>query len=141
MMKTADIDSVAKIWLDGNIKAHGFISARYWTGIFDSVKKMFPQAEVYVYEDENSRNIQGFIGLQSDYVAGIFVAEGMRSRGIGKRLVDYAKNKRDSLQLSVYQKNTRAADFYKREGFCVQCEGTDDNTGEKEYVMIWKRQG
>ena len=44
-----DIDKVADIWLDTNIKAHDFIPAQYWKSNFKSVKEALLQAEVYVY--------------------------------------------------------------------------------------------
>ena len=59
--------------------------------------------------------------------------------GIGKLLLDYIKDKKESLQLNVYQKNARAISFYKKEGFIIQCEGLDEATGEKEYTMLWKQ--
>ena len=49
------------------------------------------------------------------------------------------KDKKDALRLNVYQKNTRAIHFYQREGFEIQCEGLDEATGEKDYVMIWQQ--
>ena len=49
------------------------------------------------------------------------------------------KDKKVSLQLNVYQKNARAISFYQREGFIIQCEDLDEDTGEKEYTMLWKR--
>ena len=33
-MQRADIDRVANIWLDTNIRAHNFISKQYWKQIF-----------------------------------------------------------------------------------------------------------
>ena len=63
----------------------------------------------------------------------------MQSCGIGKLLLDYVKDKKVSLRLNVYQKNSRAISFYQREGFIIQCEGLDEATGEKEYTMLWKR--
>ena len=36
------------------------------------------------------------------------------------------------------KKNTRAIHFYQREGFAIRCEGLDEATGEKEYVMTWE---
>ncbi len=48
-------------------------------------------------------------------------------------------DKKVSLRLNVYQKNARAISFYQREGFIIQCEGLDEATGEKEYIMLWKR--
>ena len=73
------------------------------------------------------------------YIEGIFVAAEMQSRGIGKLLLDYAKDRKLKLLLKVYQKNTRAVCFYQREGFEIQCEGVDDDTGEKDYAMIWQQ--
>ena len=96
---------------------------------------MLGQAEVYVYEEENE--IQGFVGLDNDYIAGLFVRSGMQSNGIGKQLLDFVKDVKQQLRLNVYQKNTGAVRFYQREDFLVQRESTDENTGEKEYVMIW----
>lgn len=131
-----DINKVADIWLDTNIKAHNFIPAEYWKSNFKSVKEALLLAEVYVYEYDTE--IQGFIGLNDEYVEGIFVSGEMQSQGIGARLLNYIKNNRDKLSLSVYQKNSRAISFYQREGFEIQCEALDEATGEKEYVMIWQ---
>lgn len=99
------------------------------------VREMFSQLEVYVYENE--KKIQGFVGLRDEYIAGIFVSVEVQSQGIGKLLLNLVKDRKEKLRLSVYQKNIRAMCFYQREGFKIQCEKLDDNTGEKEYVMIW----
>ena len=131
-----DINKVADIWLDTNIKAHNFIPAEYWKSNFKSVKEALLLAEVYVYEYDTE--IQGFIGLNDEYVEGIFVSGEMQSQGIGKILLNYAKDKRNKLLLNVYQKNARAISFYKREGFEIQHSGLDEATGEKDYVMTWQ---
>lgn len=57
-LRKADINKVADIWLDTNIKAHYFIPAQYWKRNFDLVKELLLQATVYVYEDK--QEIQGF---------------------------------------------------------------------------------
>ena len=136
-LQKADIEKVAAIWLDANIKAHDFISASYWKSNFKFVKEALPQAEVYVYERD--KEIQGFIGLNEEYIEGIFVSDAMRSQGIGKMLLNYAKGKRNKLRLKVYQKNTRAISFYQREKFELQHSGLDEATGEKDYGMAWQQ--
>ena len=136
-LQKANINRVADIWLKTNLKAHFFISEQYWISNYEFVKEMLPQAEVYVYEDD--KMIQGFVGLNDEYIEGIFVSDEMQSCGIGKLLLDYIKDKKVSLRLNVYQKNARAISFYQREGFIIQCEGLDEATGEKEYTMLWKR--
>ena len=138
-LQKADINRVADIWLKTNLKAHFFIPEQYWISNYEFVKEMLPQAEVYVYEDD--KMIQGFIGVSDEYIEGIFVSDEMQSRGIGKMLLDYIKDKKDRLQLKVYQKNVRAMSFYQREGFTIQSEEMDEFTGEKEYVMNWELSG
>lgn len=134
-LQNVDINKVADIWLKTNLEAHDFIPGQYWTSNYEAVKKMLPQAEVYVYED--NKIIQGFVGVRDEYIEGIFVSGKMQSHGIGKALLDYIKDKKARLQLNVYQKNVRAISFYQREGFTIQSEGLDEFTGEKEYVMEW----
>ena len=136
-LRKVDINKVAEIWLDTNIKTHYFISAQYWKSNFELVKELLLQATVYVYEDKQER--QGFIGLSNEFIEGIFVSAEMQSQGIGKILLNYVKGKRNKLILNVYQKNTRAISFYQREGFEIQYSGLDEATGEKDYVMAWQQ--
>ena len=136
-LRNADVNKVADIWLDTNMKAHYFIPTQYWKSNFELVKELLLQATVYVYEDK--QEIQGFIGLSNEYIEGIFVSAEMQSQGIGKILLNYVKGKRNKLILNVYQKNTRAISFYQREGFEIQYSGLDEATGEKDYVMAWQQ--
>lgn len=136
-LQKPDINRVADIWLDTNVKAQDFIPRQYWQSNFDLVKEMISQAEVYVYEHEEK--IQGFIGLSDEYIAGIFVSDAVQSQGVGKRLLNFVKDRKENLRLDVYKKNTRAMQFYQREGFEIQCEKGNESTGEQEYGMIWSR--
>lgn len=101
-LRKADINIVADIWLDTNIKAHYFIPAQYWKRNLELVKELLLQATVYVYED--NYEIQGFIGMNGEYIEGIFVSEAMQSQGIGKILLNYVKDTSSKLLLNVYQK-------------------------------------
>ena len=142
-----DLEAAVKIWLAANKEEHDFIYPCYCEGYKDAVKEMFLQAEIYVFETEDmmeeifdeTGGILGFIGLDKDYVEGIFVRGDVRSQSIGKQLLDFVKQKRKRLELNVYVKNKRAVQFYEREGFCIQREGKDAETGEKEYSMLWKK--
>lgn len=134
-----DLDSVMEIWLESNLDAHFFIPQEYWKRNFDAVKEIMPQAEIYVYEDEKMHWISGFAGLTGSYLAGIFVEENSRSKGVGKMLLDRIKQIKSEITLNVFQKNVRAVSFYLRENFVVQSESIDSETNEKEYLMIWKR--
>ena len=114
-----DIDAVMQIWLDTNIRAHHFIPSDYWRTNCDMVRELLSHAEIYVHEDECAKQIDGFIGLNDDYIEGIFVKETMQSKGIGKQLLNHVKKVKPTLKLNVYQKNEKAIKFYLRENFCI----------------------
>lgn len=134
---SADINEIMKIWLDSNIDVHNFISEKYWNENYDSVKESIINAEVYVYVDEKSNEILGFIGLIVTYVAGLFVKDKARSQGIGKALLDYVKNFKSNLILDVYEKNAGAIQFYKKENFTIKQQAVDGDTNERECRMEW----
>ena len=135
-MEGRDLDAVLELWLTSNLQVHAFISGDYWTGHREMVRSALAEAEVYVYEEGG--RLLGFLGLEETYVAGLFVAAQARSRGIGKALLDYGKGVKPQLSLSVYEKNTGAARFYRREGFRPRSAGVDSATGERELHMTWE---
>ena len=132
-----DLDKVMSIWLDSNIEAHSFIPKSYWELVSHFVKTAIAKAELYVYEEDGT--ICGFIGLEDSYIAGMFVEETKRSKGIGRNLLDYVKTIRTELDLRVYQKNERAIAFYQREQFIAVAESVDENTNEAEFVKRWEQ--
>lgn len=134
--KIEDLDQVMKIWLDSNLEAHHFINREYWITNVPMVKEQLLDAEIYVYEYENK--IVGFVGLQDNYLAGIFVDKSMRSKGIGKQLLDYVKGLRQELLLTVYHENESAVKFYKREGLTTISQEMDEVTNKLEFLMQYK---
>lgn len=131
-----DINAVMQIWKRENIKAHSFISKEYWENNYNYVKEILPNAEIYVYI--LNENIVGFIGLNENYIEGIFVDTSTQRHGVGTSLLNKAKENRNDLTLSVYKKNRNAINFYKKNGFVVTSENIDSDTDEVEYTMTWK---
>lgn len=80
----------------------------------------------------------GFVGVQDNYLAGIFVDKSMRSKGIGKQLLDYVKGIRQELLLTVYHENKSAVKFYKREGLTTISQEMDEVTNNLELLMQYK---
>lgn len=129
-----DLDQIMEIWLEGNLQAHGFIGEEHWRRNYEPVKSVLPNAEVYV--DEEAGEIRGFIGMDADYVAGLFVKDAYRGRGIGRRLIEAVRG-RKRLSLHVYEKNTGAVAFYRAQGFKIKQAMTEKETGESEYLMVY----
>ena len=103
MLQPQDTGRVMQLWLEGNLDAHAFVPGNYWCEKVSMVRELLLQAEVYVYEQNGE--IQGFVGLQGDMIAGIFVDRLHRSGGIGKQLLNHVKHLHPVLLLSVYRKN------------------------------------
>lgn len=135
--KKSDINDVMQIWENENIKAHKFISKEYWESNYNFVKESLPKAEIYVYIIKEK--IVGFVGLDNNYIEGIFVDTNNQCNGIGTSLLNKVKESRNSLTLSVYKKNKNAISFYKKNGFVITNENMDNNTKEIEYTMTWNK--
>lgn len=137
--KADDLNDVMDIWLNTNIKAHSFINENYWISNYELVRSQYiPNSTTYVHEDEGKVN--GFLSIMDEsFIGAIFIDSEYQSRGIGRVLINYAKEKYDKLSLAVYEENKRALEFYKREGFKVTLLQVDEATGRKELIMEWKR--
>ena len=137
--KEDDTVKVMTIWTKGNFKAHPFIEKDYWLENFNIVKEEYLwKAETYVYTEDDE--IKGFISLlDGGYIGALFVKTDNLRQGIGKRLLNYVKEKYDKLTLNVYEKNVDATLFYVAMGFKNKKIQIDENTGEKEYIMEWEK--
>lgn len=136
-MRRSDLPDIMRIWIEGNLDAHGFVDGDYWRRNYAAVQREMQSAEVYVCEEKGE--VVGFVGLKGDYVAGLFVDRENRGRGVGKQLLDRAKRAHSELSLHVFEKNPRAAAFYRREGFCQAERGRNGDSWEREYLMRWSR--
>lgn len=132
-----DINNVMQIWKNENIKAHKFIPKEYWENNYNYVKEVLPNTEIYVYILKE--NIVGFIGLDRNYIEGIFIDTDSQGNGIGTALLNKVKGNRKNLTLSVYKKNTNAISFYKKNNFIIESENIDKDTNEAEFTMTWNK--
>lgn len=136
--KIENLEEVMEIWLQNNINAHDFIEKEYWINNFDLVKKLLPDAKVYIFQEDNI--IKGFIGVIEDgYIAGLFVKEEYQREGIGEKLIKYIKPKYNQLKLDVYSKNKNAIKFYLKNNFKIVNEKNNEDTNELEYEMIFSK--
>ena len=93
---------MAYIWLHTNKKAHDFIAETYWDEHFEMVEGMLGDAEIYVFEEQGQ--IKGFVGLDGEYIAGIFVREKEQSLGIGKQLLEFRKKSERTIEVEMFIK-------------------------------------
>ena len=131
----SDLESVLKIWLEGNLDAHPFIPKDYWFSHYEMVRQAFLSADLYISVSQD--HTLGFAGMQGDYLAGIFVDRSCRSQGIGRQLLNHLKMIYPAFTLNVYAKNNKAVQFYLREGLRICSRTLEPDTGEMELLMKW----
>ncbi len=133
-----DINTLVNLWYQTSVKAHNFVNRDYWKAAEDDMRqKYIPMSETYVIEEDNQ--VHGFVSMLDNYLAAIFVDHRFQSRGYGKELLNYIKEKRDIIKLKVFKKNTRACDFYLKNDFVIKEELRDDELNEIEYLMVWEK--
>lgn len=126
----SQLDQVIDIWLDSNLEAHSFIDPQYWKDQLPDVKAAISKADVYCF---NAPEVVAFIGLDHDYIAGLFVDHHYRKHGIGKQLLDFVKKQHPHLSLDAYIQNQGAVNFYRKNGFTITSQA------DTEVHMEWHK--
>ena len=70
-----------------------------------------------IYIAEFNDEPAGFLAKKKDMIEHLYIHPEFQNRNIGKFLLDICKEMNSSLELWVFQKNTRAIAFYERNGF------------------------
>ncbi len=86
--------------------------------------------------------MEGFLMRDGGYIHCLYVAADARRRGVGKHLLERAKESLAMLHLWTFEANTGARDFYLREGFREGRRTNGDNEeGLPDIEFIWQREG
>ncbi len=113
---------------------HSDEETRAWTR-----EVVFTTQEVLVAEAADGA-ILGYLSLDGDWVANLYVCPDAQGRGVGAALLDQAKARRPGgLRLWVFQPNFGAIRFYARHGFTTvrETDGRDNEERVPDALMVW----
>ena len=80
----------------------------------------------------------GFVAASASSVSQLYVRKGFHRRGIGSRLLDWAKGQSGgSLWLYTFEQNTGARAFYERHGFRIVARGHEPNWKLNDLRYEW----
>ena len=135
---TSQFEPLLGLWLEGTTYAHPFIAPQYWQESLPIVRDTYlPAAETWVFEEE--QRLQGFVSvIEARFVGALFVAPNRLHHGIGSALLSVVKQRFSELSLEVYQKNSRAVNFYHAQGFRIQDSAWQDETRHPTWIMHWQ---
>lgn len=106
--------------------------AAWWSGCIEHA------STAWVGQSEGE--VTGFCVREDDNITGLYLAQRARGVGLGKRLLDLAKQDRDWITVWAYEKNHRARKFYRREGCTEISREVEDRSGLVDIEHRWTRQ-
>lgn len=86
---------------------------------------------------EKDGDVVGFCVRQDDNITGLYVARSARGQGVGKHLLDLAKQDRAWITVWAYEQNPRARQFYRREGCVEVSREIDEATKLRDVEHRW----
>ena len=96
--------------------------------------------ELWVLTDESNVPI-GFLALDGNSIAALFMEPAYRGRGAGRRLVSHAQELRSgALTVDVNEQNVDARRFYEALGFAVVGRSPLDDTGRPHPILHMRRE-
>ncbi len=123
-----DLDDLLAAWASASAVAHPFLTPKFLELERHNIPNLYlPNAETWVCEEEG--RVIGFIALLGNQVGAIFVDQKHQRRGIGRKLMDKAKDLRGDLVVEVFKANSVGRDFYAKYGFKVGDERVHEQTG------------
>ena len=101
----------------------------------DFVGRLIERCDVWT--DDEAR---GFLARSGQEVTALYVARSARRHGLGRRLLEAAKEGQETLSLWTFQINADAIRFYEREGFreVKRTNGADNDEGLPDVRMMWE---
>jgi putative acetyltransferase len=89
---------------------------------------------------ESAGKIIGFCATRIGWIDHLYVDPEFHSRGVGTILMRLALHEQIDVRLRVFQRNTKAIDFYAKCGFAEveRCDGAGNEEREPDVLMQWK---
>jgi GNAT superfamily N-acetyltransferase len=132
---------------------HAEALVRMWRASFEygvGVANPHPLADQreYLFSEIQTKNsirvavledvIVGFVAANRESLSQLYVRVGFHRKGIGTRLLNWAKGQSDgSLWLYTFARNLRACAFYEKNGFIAVARGFEPMWGLEDIRFEW----
>jgi putative acetyltransferase len=125
-----DLPRVVEVW-EASVRAtHHFLTEANIQYIKSLVEDDLAQVETLLGMRDGDGRVIGFIGVEGDEVAALFIHPAWRGQGIGRRLFRYAVEILGATRVDVNEQNDQAVGFYQRMGFEVVGRSAVDGLGQ-----------
>ena len=126
-----DLEELLDVWYRASLVAHPFLSEAFLTTERREISgRWLPMAETTVFDVDG--HVVGFIALIGNEVGAIFVDPDHQSMGVGRALMNHARESRPFLELNVFEANAIGRRFYDTYGFEFVDRHIHEASGETE---------
>jgi putative acetyltransferase len=127
----SDADELIDVWYRASLIAHPFLSEAFLASERTQiVERWLPVTDTSVYVLDGK--VVGSISMMGNEVGGFFVDPEYQRRGIGRALMDHARDTRPHLELDVFEANAIGRRFYDKYGFELVERHIHAETGQPE---------
>jgi ribosomal protein S18 acetylase RimI-like enzyme len=143
LARTDEYDAVSDVWARSWL-SNGIGSEKAAT-LAEIMRRRIPREiengwSLYVADDAGTIAAMLAFRLHDGYLDQLFIAPEYQSRGLGKRLLGFTREKLpDEIWLRCVRENDRAWRWYEREGFVFEKEQLDPASGFTMKYYRWKR--
>ena len=111
-----DVDELLGVWYQASLLAHPFLTADFLEAERGRIAdRWLSIAATTVYVSDG--RVVGFLSLIGNFVGAIFVDPDHHGQGIGRALMDGARDAHPVLELDVFEANAVGRRFYDAYGF------------------------
>ncbi|MFQ6572504.1 GNAT family N-acetyltransferase [Pseudomonas sp. UM16] len=126
----SDYPELVRVW-EASVRAtHDFLPETYICLLRELLLSQYLDAVMLICCKDAKHRISGFAGVAGGRVEMLFIDPAARGQGLGKRLLHYAINELNAVQLDVNEQNPQALGFYLRQGFEVVGRSETDGMGQ-----------
>lgn len=125
--RETDIEEILDIWFQASLLAHPFLDSAFMKKEKKNIREIYiPNTETWVFEEDG--HVAGFIAMMGNEVGAIFVRPDHHAHGIGTKLMNYAAQFHEELEVEVFEKNIIGRAFYDKYGFKLVKEHVHEET-------------
>ena len=96
--------------------------------------------KVYLAIDTSEEQVVGILACNENWVNQLYIHTQFQGRGIGKKLLDLAKQRSEGrLFLYTFEVNKKAQQFYERNGFRIIDRGNDNEENLDDIKYEWTK--
>ena len=133
------IEKLLRVWEDSVRATHIFLS----NGEIINIREYVPQAltgiaHLIIAEDDAGEPV-AFMGIQEGSLEMLFIENAQRSKGLGRKLLEYGIEKHAVERLAVNEQNPQAKGFYEHMGFAVYKRTDLDEQGNPYPLLYMSR--